>query len=176
MLMKIMMNVLFIAQTFGLRTVTKTKTIYHVKTYNCNPTKIPIPTFSPPLKNSHQDECLRLFNNFRRSINLPLFESAPQSEIECANRAAINDAKIGYHHSFLTLRMCPNARSQCECMKGVNGGGLENCIKAYISEGPPGTIGMYPEQNHGHYKIISGNFKQVACGTDNNGFFTHNFY
>jgi hypothetical protein len=61
-------------------------------------------------------------------------------------------------------------------MQGVNGGGLENCINAYISEGPPGTQGAYPEQNHGHWNIIVGDFKYVACGTDGNGFYTHNFY
>jgi hypothetical protein len=119
--------------------------------------------------------CLTIFNKFRSSQNLPPFQSASQLEIDCANKAAVNDARMGYHNSFYN-RMCPNARGQCECMRGVNGGGLENCINAYISEGPPGTIGQFPEQNHGHWLIITGNFKYVACGTDGNGFYTHNFY
>ncbi len=119
--------------------------------------------------------CLTIFNKFRASQNLPPFKSATQSEIECANKAAAYDAEMGYHSSFYN-RMCPYAKSQCECMPGVNGGGLENCINAYISEGPPGTIGKYPEQNHGHYLILIGPYTHVACGTDGNGFYTHNFY
>lgn len=119
--------------------------------------------------------CITIFNKFRLSQNLPPFQSASQSEIDCANKAAINDARMGYHNSFYS-RMCPNARAQCECMRGVNGGGLENCINAYISEGPPGTQGQYPEENHDHWNIIVGDFTHVACGTDGNGFYTHNFY
>lgn len=119
--------------------------------------------------------CLAIFNKFRASQNLPSFQSASQSEVDCANKAAAYDARMGYHSSFYS-RMCPNARGQCECMPGVNGGGLENCINAYISEGPPGTQGQYPEQNHGHFKLITGDFQYVACGTDGNGFYTHNFY
>lgn len=119
--------------------------------------------------------CLKIFNKFRASQNLPPFKSATASEIECANKAAAYDARMGYHSSFYN-RMCSYAKSQCECMPGVNGGGLENCINAYISEGPPGTIGQFPGENHGHWNIIVGDFTHVACGTDGNGFYTHNFY
>jgi len=158
------------------KTKTVTKTVHHTKT-KCGgstptPTRAPTPQ---PTPKTHQGECLAIFNKFRKSLNLPPFQAAPQPEIECANRAAEYDASAGYHASFYR-RLCPNAASQCECLNGVNGGGLKNCIDAYISEGPPGTVGMYPEQNHGHYKIITGNYRQVACGTDDNGFFTHNFY
>lgn len=122
-----------------------------------------------------QTECLSYFNKFRASQNLPPLKRASDENIECANRAAVNDAQKGYHNSFYS-RMCPYAKTQNECMNGVNGGGLKNCIDAYISEGPPGTQGAYPEQNHGHWIAMTGNWQYVACGTDNNGFFTHNFY
>lgn len=161
------------------KTTTVTKTVHHTKTKivsKCAATQVPTTTRQPkPTPTTHQEECMAIFNKFRKSLNLPPFTAAPQSEIECANRAAEYDASAGYHASFYR-RLCPNAVSQCECLNGVNGGGLKNCIDAYISEGPPGTVGMYPEQNHGHYKIITGNYKKVACGTDDNGFFTHNFY
>ena len=184
----------------GVNGVTVTKTVHHVKTVHHTKTASCKPTWEvgkgmvsdtnnndnnnddnntedviPLQPSTHQEECLALFNKFRRSINLPLLTSAPQAEIDCTNMAAVNDAARGYHNSFYG-RLCPNASSQCECSKGVNGGGLKNCIDAYISEGPPGTIGMYPQEDHGHYKIIAGNFRQLACGTDDNGFFTHNFY
>lgn len=162
------------------KTTTVTKTVRYTKTKCPSPptTTTRRPPVSPtptPKPTTHQGECLAIFNKFRKSLNLAPFTSAPQAEIECANRAAEYDASAGYHASFYR-RLCPNAVSQCECLNGVNGGGLKNCIDAYISEGPPGTVGMYPEQNHGHYKIITGNYKKVACGTDDNGFFTHNFY
>jgi hypothetical protein len=51
-------------------------------------------------------------------------------------------------------------------MRGVGGGGLSGCINAYIAEGPGG----------GHFEILKGRYKSVACGTDGNGFYTHNFY
>lgn len=126
-----------------------------------------------------QEHCLYLFNELRSSQNLPLFQSAPQSEIECANRAAVYDASAGYHASF-GIRMCP-ASSQCECKKTVGmgipgsvpGDPLQNCINAYIAEY---TQGLYPQENLGHWKIITGNYKYVACGTNGDGFYTHNFY
>lgn len=126
-----------------------------------------------------QKHCLYLFNKLRSSQNLPLLQSAPQSEIDCANRAAVYDASAGYHASF-GIRMCP-ASAQCECQKtvglglpgSVDGDPLQNCINAYIAEY---TQGLYPQENLGHWKIITGNFKYVACGTNGDGFYTHNFY
>lgn len=162
----------------------KTTTRYQTKTVCIKPTSTH--TITPTHTQNNDDnndgvpasqrECLKYFNDFRKSIGVPTLKPAPESYIDCANRAAINDAARGYHNSFYS-RMCTYARAQCECMKGVHGGGLKNCIDAYISEGPPGTIGQYPQENHGHYKIISSpDFTHVACGTDNDGFFTHNFY
>ena len=121
-----------------------------------------------------ENACLAIFNKFRQSQNLPPFSAASQSDIDCANKAAQNDAAKGYHNSFYS-KMCP-ASGQCECSRGVGGGGLANCIQAYISEGPPGTTGAYPQENHGHWNIITGKFSKVACGTDGNGFYTHNFF
>lgn len=126
-----------------------------------------------------QKHCLYLFNKLRSSQNLPLLKSAPQSEIDCANRAAIYDASAGYHASF-GIQMCA-ASSQCECQKTVGmgiagsvpGDPLQNCINAYIAEY---TQGLYPQENLGHWKIITGNYKYVACGTNGDGFYTHNFY
>jgi hypothetical protein len=126
-----------------------------------------------------QEHCLYLLNKLRNSQNLPLLKSAPQSEIDCANRAAIYDASAGYHASF-GIRMCA-ASSQCECKKtvgqgipgSVTGDPLQNCINAYIAEY---TQGLYPQENLGHWKIITGNYKSVACGTNGDGFYTHNFY
>jgi hypothetical protein len=120
-----------------------------------------------------------MINNFRKTLNLKPLVAATQEQIDCANKSAINDAKNGYHDS-VQKRMC-NISSQCECRKGVRGKdrtatGLQACINAYIDEGPPGTVGLFPETNHGHYKIITGDFKSVACGTDGDGFFTHNFF
>lgn len=134
-----------------------------------------------------QEHCLYLFNEMRKSQNLPLFESATQEQIDCANKAAAYDAQAGYHASFYN-QMCNlggeggSPASQCECMKNVGlydlpnadpNDPLKNCINAYIAEY---TLGLYPQENLGHWKIITGNFKYVACGTDGNGFYTHNFY
>jgi hypothetical protein len=163
-----------------------TPIMYITKTLDCQPTNQPTnqPTIQPtnqPTDNDDDDdidsqtECLSYFNKFRASQNLPEFAQASQEQVDCANKAAINDAQRGYHNSFYQ-RMCPNAASQNECMNGVNGGGLKNCIDAYISEGPPGTQGAYPEQNHGHWIAMAGPYKSIACGTDGRGFFTHNFY
>lgn len=127
-----------------------------------------------------QEHCLKLFNDVRKSQNLPLFESATQSQITCADQAAVYDAQHGYHASFYQGMCSPS--SQCECMKNVGlgiegsvpGDPLQNCIMAYVAEF---SQGLYPEQNLGHWKIItSEKFSKVACGTDHNGFYTHNFY
>lgn len=134
-----------------------------------------------------QEHCLYLFNEFRKSQNLPLFESATQEQIDCADKAAAYDAQAGYHASFYN-QMCANVggsspASQCSCMKNVGlydlpnsdpNDPLKNCINAYIAEK---TLGMYPSEKLGHWKIISSeNFRSVACGTDGDGFYVHNFY
>lgn len=161
-----------------------TPVMYITKTLDCQPTDMSTATdetYTTDITTDtvtdtidSQTECLSYFNKFRASQNLEPFEQATQDQIDCANKAAVNDAQMGYHNSFYQ-RMCP-VLSQIECLKGVNGGGLKNCIDAYISEGPPGTQGAYPQENHGHWNIIVGPYKYVACGTDNNGFYTHNFY
>lgn len=107
-------------------------------------------------------DCLTLLNQFRQSKGLAPLVAASATQQTCANSSAVNDAARGYHNSY---GKC-GERAQCECSKGVGGGGIAGCINAYIGEGPSG----------GHYNIISGNYKSVACGTDGNGFFTHNFY
>ena len=109
-------------------------------------------------------DCVSLINQFRQSKGLAPLVAASATQISCANTSASNDASRGYHNSF---GRC-SERAQCECMRGVGGpgAGISGCINAYIAEGPGG----------GHYQIISGNYKSVACGTDGNGFFTHNFY
>lgn len=176
------------------QTVTETQTsqntgvigspiMYITKTVSdCQPTDVytteDVPTDVTDITTESTDsqtECLSYFNKFRASQNLPPLKRASDENIKCANQAAVNDAQKGYHNSFYS-QMCPYARTQNECMNGVNGGGLKNCIDAYISEGPPGTQGAYPEQNHGHWIAMTGNWQYVACGTDGNGFFTHNFY
>lgn len=153
--------------------------MYITKTISqCKPTNVPINDDTTNVDTTIQDsqmECLSYFNKFRASQNLPPLKRASEINVECANRAAVNDAIKGYHNSFYS-RMCPYAKTQNECMNGVNGGGLKNCIDAYISEGPPGTQGAYPQENHGHWIAMTGNWQYVACGTDNKGFFTHNFY
>jgi hypothetical protein len=172
-------------------TVTKHHTVTKTVNKPCNTgidigtgiTDEPTPTIEPQETtttvveggNDSVANCLAIFNKFRASQNLSPLQSATQSEIDCAHQAAAYDTRMGYHSSFYS-RMCPYARAQCECMPGVNGGGLENCINAYISEGPPGTVGQFPGENHGHWNIIVGDFTHVACGTDGNGFYTHNFY
>lgn len=166
-------------------TITKipTTTVYKTKACDGSDTttsRIPVttvnlyPTQSSSDGSDSPEHCLKIFNKFRVSQNLAPFKLASQPDIGCANRAAAYDAKAGYHTSFYA-RMCPTARAQCECQRGVGGGGLEACINAYIAEGPPGTVGAYPQENHGHWNIIVGSWTYVACGTDGNGFYTHNF-
>ena len=128
-----------------------------------------------------QEHCLFLFNEFRKSVNLPPFESATQEQIDCADKAAAYDAQAGYHASFYAS-MCSGAASQCECMKNTGfdlptadpNDPLKTCLNAYIAEE---TLGAYPQLNKGHYRVItSTNFKYLACGTNGDGFYTHNFY
>lgn len=127
-----------------------------------------------------QEHCLYLFNEMRKSQNLPLFESATDEQIACADKAAAYDAQAGYHASF--GKMCTEAVSQCECLPTVGfglqgsvpGDPLQNCINAYIAEH---TQNMWPELRKGHWLAITNPiFKYVACGHDGNGFYTHNFY
>jgi len=90
---------------------------------------------------------------------LSKLKSANSQQIQCANNAAINDKIKGFHNSF---GKCYE-KAQCEC----NGQStVKQCIDAYISEGPGG----------GHYEILKGPYNSVACGTDGNRFYTHNFY
>ncbi len=116
-----------------------------------------------------------LINAFRQKQGVPALTAATEAQTTCSNSSAVNDAAKGYHNSF---GKC-GEKGQCECSKGVGGGGggiggggnqalaLANCVAAYIAEGPGG----------GHYEILKGsNYKSVACGTDGNGFFTHNFF
>ena len=127
-----------------------------------------------------QKHCLYLFNKLRKSQNLPLFKSATQAEIDCADKAAAYDAQAGYHSSFYAS-VCQGASAQCECQKNSGfdlptadpNDPLKTCINAYIAEH---TLGAYPQENQGQWRIITGDFKYVACGTDGNGFYTHNFY
>jgi len=128
-----------------------------------------------------QEHCLYLFNQLRKSQNLPLFESATDKQIACADKAAAYDASAGYHASFYG-RICPGNFAQVECMKNVGidlpnfrpEDPLYNCIEAYIAEY---TLGKYPQEGLGHWKIITDpKFRSVACGTDGNGFYTHNLY
>lgn len=170
-----------LAHLFTRKTITVTKTI--TETQTCEPTDdftdtpTELPTDSSDLNS--QEHCLYIFNEFRKSVNLPPFESATQEQIDCADKAAEYDAKAGYHASFRSGLCSP--QSQCECLPSVgigikdsvSGDPLQNCINAYIAEY---TQGLWPELNLGHYRIITGNFKYVACGTDGNGFYTHNFY
>lgn len=158
------------------QTITVTKTI----TTPC-PTGINTTSDSSDSSDlNSQQHCLYLFNKMRKFQNLPLFNSATQDEIKCANNAAAYDAIAGYHSSFYG-GMCKGVSAQCECLPnvGVNlpnadpTDPLKNCINAYIAEY---TLGMYPQERLGHWKIITGNFKYVACGTNKKGFYTHNFY
>lgn len=170
----------------GLLGTTATVTV--TETQTCKATKTTKPT-STSTSNSGSDSkdldspehCLYIFNQFRKSVNLPPFKMATQEQINCADKAAAYDARAGYHASFYA-GMCPGASAQCECLPTVGfgikdsipGDPLQNCINAYIAEY---TQGLYPGENLGHYKIITNpNFKSVACGTDDKGFYTHNFY
>lgn len=159
----------------------KTVTVTVTKTSVCKSTTTTAVESAGDTKDlNSQEHCLYLFNKMRKSQNLPLFESATQEQIDCANKAAVYDAQAGYHASF--GRMCTGAASQCECMKNVGmnlpnadpNDPLKNCIEAYIAEH---TLNMWPELRKGHWLIITNpSFKYVACGTDGNGFYTHNFY
>lgn len=171
-------------------TVTVTKTITDCGGSTPTPTKniigllsatpTPTPTSTTTDLNS-EEHCLDLFNTFRASLGLAPFKAATVEQIDCANKAAKYDAVQGYHASFYG-GLCPGAVSECECQKNVGlydlpnsdpADPLKNCINAYIAEK---TLGLYPQENLGHYRIITGNYQYLACGTDNNGFYTHNFY
>lgn len=105
-------------------------------------------------------DCVSALNNFRRSIGVADLAPAPQSQQQCANNAAINDASRGFHNSF---GQC-SERGQCEC-NGIMP--VDRCIQAYINEGPGG----------GHYDIISSpRYTSVACGYDGGRFLAQNFY
>jgi len=110
---------------------------------------------------SFQSTCINYLNKFRASIGKPALVSATADQIACADRSAINDASAGFHNSFYS-RMC-SSNGQCECMGTPS---VTACIDMYIREGPGG----------GHYDIISGNSRAVACGQDGRGFITHDFY
>ena len=163
----------------GGNTVTVTETVCED---DATPTDTTDTTDTTPTDSADldsQEHCLKLFNDVRKSQNLPLFESASQSQITCADQAAVYDAQHGYHASFYQGMCSP--RSQCECMKNVGlgiegsvpGDPLQNCVNAYVAEY---TQNMYPQENMGHWKIITGDFQILSCGTDHNGFYTHNFY
>ncbi len=113
------------------------------------------------------NDCLSLINAFRQKQGVPALTAATDAQTTCSNSSAVNDAAKGYHNSF---GKC-GEKGQCECSRGVRSKagetGLSGCVGAYIDEGPGG----------GHYEILKGaNYKSVACGTDGNGFFTHNFF
>lgn len=136
------------------------KYFYTQNFYSLAPTTTtPVPTYTPPPVPTSND-CVDLINAFRSSLGLAKLKPATASQNQCANNSAANDRVYGYHNSF---GRC-SERGQCEC----NGQStVKQCIDAYISEGPGG----------GHYNILSGaNYISVACGTDGNRFYTHNFY
>lgn len=130
------------------------------------PTTTKVPTTTPttqptqqPTSNDYVTRCLKLVNDFRASLGLQPLVSATQQQIQCANNAAKNDLVRGFHNSF---GQC-SERGQCEC-NGYRT--IDQCINAYISEGPGG----------GHYEILKGRYTSLACGIDGNTFYTHNFY
>jgi hypothetical protein len=161
-------------------TVTVTETVTVTPTETSDSTETTTDSSNDSSDLNSQEHCLYLFNEFRKSQNLPLFESATQDQIDCADKAAVYDAQAGYHASFYN-QMCTGAESQCECMKFTGfdlptadpNDPLKTCLNAYIAEE---TLGAYPQLNKGHYKVITGNFKYLACGTNGDGFYTHNFY
>lgn len=117
------------------------------------------PSSTPPLSS----DCLTKINSFRQSKGLAPLSAAPAEKQACTNTSAQSDgAAQTFHGSF---GKC-GEKAQCEC----NGQStVEQCIQAYINEGPGG----------GHYEILKGNYSSVACGIANiNGrnFYTHNFY
>lgn len=154
---------------YTTKTTTKTKT--KTKTKPCTKTKTTettTPTETTPTEttstetSSFQSTCVDYLNKFRASIGKSALASATADQIACANKCAVYDAKAGFHASFYA-NMCPGGSGQCECMGTPS---VTACIDMYIREGPGG----------GHYDIIAGNIRSVACGQDGRGFITHNFY
>jgi hypothetical protein len=108
-------------------------------------------------------DCVSLINTFRAKQGVSPLVAATSEQIACANKSAAYDAAHGYHASFYS-GMCPGSTGECECMRTSS---VATCINMYIAEGPGG----------GHFNILKDpQYKSVACGTDGNGFFTHNFY
>jgi hypothetical protein len=141
-------------------TVTKKSTITVTKQQQPTVTRQPTTTSTQQPTGSGDNTCVSLINKFRTSQGVAPLTAATSQQIQCANNAAKNDLVRGYHNSF---GQC-SERGQCEC-NGYRT--LDQCINAYISEGPGG----------GHYEIIkSSQYTSVACGTDGNTFYTHNFY
>lgn len=121
---------------------------------------VPTPTYTPPPPVPTSNSCVDLINAFRSSLGLAKLKPATASQNQCADDSAVNDRTYGFHNS---MGKCPGVRGQCEC----NGQStVAQCINAYILEGPGG----------GHYNILRGAYTSVACGTDGNRFYTHNFY
>jgi hypothetical protein len=123
-------------------------------------------TSSPTtIVDKYQKTCLELINNFRKEMGVPSLKTR-KSKINCTNK----ESKLNFEsHMFHTrFGMC-NENGQCEC-KGYQN--VENCINAYIAEGPGG----------GHYEILrSPRFTHVTCGKyklpyGNSYYYTHNFY
>lgn len=140
-------------------TTTKTQTPTSTTTTKIPTVTRPTTSTPQPTSNDYITRCLKLVNDFRASLGLQPLVSATQQQIQCANNDAKNDLVRGFHNSF---GQC-SERGQCEC-NGYRT--IDQCINAYISEGPGG----------GHYEILKGRYTSLACGTDGNTFYTHNFY
>lgn len=108
-------------------------------------------------------DCLNIINTFRAQQGRSALTYNAAKE-PCVNQEAQNDNSQGYHATFGACQ----ERGQCEC----NGySSLQQCMQAYISEGPGG----------GHYEILKdARYTSVACGIFDKGggryFFTHSFY
>ncbi len=130
--------------------------------FSTNALVTPSPT---TVVDKYQKTCLDLINDFRKEMGVsPL--KIRKSKINCTNK----ESKLNFEsHMFHTrFGMC-NENGQCEC-KGYQN--IENCINAYIAEGPGG----------GHYEILkSPRFTHVTCGKyklpyGNSYYYTQNFY
>lgn len=111
-------------------------------------------------------DCVAMINCYRAKEGKPPLLPATEDENACANKSAAYDAAQGGFHASFKTKLCPTASSQCEC-RGMD---VARCTRTYYNEKFTG------EQNQGHYKIMMGDFKRVACGSDGKGFLTHNFY
>lgn len=107
-------------------------------------------TWKSSLGDDRQD-CVDYINQFRASKGLPALQRKYDAE-SCVDQQADYDF-LHPNPAHAAFGKCQE-NAQCECPKWPNNMYVTKCIDQMIAEGPMG----------GHYRILVGNYKYVACG------------